>query len=44
MKAATAAGLDDFEHVDFEPVRLTDSAGKAITHPHFLARRSGRGC
>lgn len=27
-EAATAAGLDDFEHVDFEPVRLTDSAGK----------------
>ena len=28
MEAATAAGLDDFEHVDFEPVRLTDSGGK----------------
>jgi hypothetical protein len=27
MKAATAAGLDDFEHVDFEPVRLTYSGG-----------------
>lgn len=27
-EAATAAGLDDFEHVDLEPVRLTDSAGK----------------
>lgn len=27
-EAATAAGLDDFEHVDFEPVRLTDGVGK----------------
>lgn len=27
-EAATAAGLDNFEHVDLEPVRLTDSAGK----------------
>ena len=36
MEAATAAGLDDFEHVDFEPVRLTDSGGK----PHEFHFRS----
>ncbi len=27
-EAATAAGLDDFQHVDFEPVLLTDCAGE----------------
>ncbi len=27
-EAATAAGLDGFEHVEFEPIRLTDSEGK----------------
>ncbi len=36
MKAVTAAGLDDFEHVDFEPVRLIDSGGK----PHEFHFRS----
>lgn len=27
-EAATAAGLDDFEHVDFDPIRIKDSEGK----------------
>ena len=47
MKAATAAGLDDFEHVDFERVRLTDSGGKPheFSFPHVYVwngRRVGR--
>jgi hypothetical protein len=28
IKVATASGFDAFEHIAFEPVRLTDSAGK----------------
>jgi len=33
---ATVAGLDDFEHVEFKPVRLTDSEGK----PHEFHLRT----
>ncbi|WP_424373043.1 DUF7685 domain-containing protein [Methylocystis silviterrae] len=36
-EAATAAGLDDFEHVDLEPVRLTDSRANLT---NFISARS----
>ncbi len=42
MKAATAGGLDDFKHMEFEPVRLTDSGGKPHEF-HFRTLMFGTG-
>jgi hypothetical protein len=32
-EAAAAAGLKDFEHVEFDPIRLKDSEGKVHEFP-----------